>query len=206
MRAVCSVQRVARTASRLSCFIDSPNGYLLPFILNYGFSTGFPVTGRNQEKSDRISKLNYKIIFMKHLLIAFSLLACLFSTSAFAGNNDVTPVIEQSFHQTFSDATQVSWTHVNDFYRVGFLVNGTEHFAYYNNSGELIVVAKEIEMSKLPKALREDFQKRYNNNSTAQVFQFDNDEGRQYYLLMSEDTKQVTLKAVGKKWEMFLEK
>jgi hypothetical protein len=139
---------------------------------------------------------------MKHLFFALCFISCM-GMKVFASDVKVSPTILESFQTTFSNASNAVWTEVNGMYRVEFTEGSQHNYAYYNASGDLIVVSKQISMDKLPNALQQDYQSRFSDYAVVDVYQFNSNEKTDYYLVIENADKQITLHAASKKWRSF---
>jgi hypothetical protein len=142
---------------------------------------------------------------MKHLFIAFSFMACLFATTSFANDTKTNPVILQSFYQTFTGATNVSATEVDGMTRISFTIDEETRYAYYNVSGDLLVVTKQLSISQLPKALQADLKKNYGSFFVSDVYEFTTDEKTEYYVVLDNGGDHLVLSSVSSKWKIFTE-
>jgi hypothetical protein len=137
---------------------------------------------------------------MKRLFL-ISLAACLFSLSSFANENGL-PDVLKSFYNTFSEAKEVNWTDVDGMTRIGFMLNGQEHFAYYQDD-ELVVLAKKIETNLLPASLKDQLTK-YKEYIVSKTYELDENGVKGYYVVLDKGVKHLILKG-NKKWIPFLE-
>jgi hypothetical protein len=137
---------------------------------------------------------------MKRLLL-IGLTLCLFSFSSFA-NEDGLPDALKSFYNTFSEAKYVNWTDVDGMTRIAFMLNGCEHFAYYQGD-QLVVLAKKIETETLPGVLKDQLTK-YHGYTISETYELKENGDKAYYVVLDKGSKHVILKGT-KKWVPFLE-
>src|SRR4051812_27571591 len=128
---------------------------------------------------------------MKRLIVTLSLAACLIGLSSYANEKPV-PDVLQSFYHTFSGAQSVSWTEVDGILRIGFTVDGQQHFAYYADN-ELIVVAKEIKAEALPLSLQDGLTK-YSDYTITQVYELEKNKTKEYCVVIDKASRHITLK------------
>ncbi|MFL5741227.1 MAG: hypothetical protein ACJ75B_13470 [Flavisolibacter sp.] len=140
---------------------------------------------------------------MKRLFLALCFISFLGMTTVLASDVKVSPSILESFQTSFTNANNAVWTEVNGMYRVEFTEGSQHNFAYYSASGELIVVSKQIGMDKLPTALQQDYQSRFSGYAVVDIYQFNSNEKTDYYLVIENAEKQITLHAAAKKWRSF---
>jgi hypothetical protein len=138
---------------------------------------------------------------MKRLIVTLGLAACLIGFPSYANNKPVPDVLE-SFYHTFRGAQSVSWTEVDGILRIGFTVDGQQHFAYYADS-ELIVVAKEIKAEVLPLSLQNGLTK-YSGYTITQIYELEKNNTKEYCVVIDNASSHITLKGKNK-WSVFID-
>lgn len=139
---------------------------------------------------------------MKRLLVAAGLLVMVCANSAYA-TEKIPAAVLISFQQSFSNATQIVYTELNDMVRVEFFSGNEKNVAYYNTTGDLIVLTQPIGFEKLPKVLQEDLTAHYSSYSISDVQLFKQDGRIEYYVILENAKKQLILNAAGKRWRTF---
>ena len=93
---------------------------------------------------------------MKKLTTIITGLFLLLSASSFTvGETDVTAKIKTVFEQEFLSASDIKWSKRDDIYIASFKENNNYLAASYTEDGELLSVARYLEISRLPlKVLR----------------------------------------------------
>lgn len=78
-------------------------------------------------------------------------------------SRDVVPsqALQQKFVKDFPNAYDVEWETAGSIYEVEFEVGHTDHKAYYDGEGNLLMYSYEVRKSALPAAVREVTQDRY---------------------------------------------
>jgi hypothetical protein len=123
---------------------------------------------------------------MKRIIIGISLAFCLLSYNAFAtGDNDVTPVVENSFKTEFSNVENVKWRNEEGIYAANFLQNGFRVEAYFEETGELIGSIRNIIFEQLPLSVLNSVNKKYNGAAIYELIEF-NIYGETYYRMTVE--------------------
>lgn len=135
---------------------------------------------------------------MKRLFVTLGLAACLISFSSFA-NGRTYPEALASFFHSFAKAQNVNWTEVDGMMRIGFKLNGQEHFAYYSGT-ELLVVATEIKIENLPVQLQNDLAK-YKDYTVSQTYVLEKDGVKEYCVVLDKGSKHLILKGRNK-WKL----
>jgi len=139
---------------------------------------------------------------MKRLFVTLAVIAVLMTGSSFAADG-ISKAVPQSFFTTFNGASKISTDQINGMTRVSFIMDEQQHYAYYNTSGELVVVSKQISFDDLPKALRADYKKSYSNYFVADVLEFSNEDGREYYIVLNDGAVKLVMKSASNKWKVF---
>lgn len=142
---------------------------------------------------------------MKPLVIAFTLLVSVFTTTtSFANPTDVAPLALKSFNKTFNGATGATWTYENNLYKVQFAVNGQYANAYYDADGAMVVMTRNISSTQLPMALQSSVKGDCDNSWISDVVEVTSDEGVQYFVtLESADQKVILKSASATKWAVY---
>ena len=140
---------------------------------------------------------------MKRLFVTFTLFACAFTSTGFAAVGKIPASIMQSFYEKFNNAKNVTWAEVDGMVRIGFKMDETVNFAYYNEAGDLVVLTKEITFSQLPPSLQSDLGKRFSEYTVSDMYWFQNDEKKEYYVVLENSEKKLILNATSKKWRYF---
>jgi hypothetical protein len=139
---------------------------------------------------------------MKSLFIALTFACTLFVTSAYANDGIITGVVKQSFKTTFQDAQDVKWSEENGYCIATFTRADEQLSAYYTQDGTLVVVAKCITSSDLPKPLKRALTEQYEGANIAGVYQMESEHDIAYFATIEKDGKRMIVKAGGKKWQV----
>jgi hypothetical protein len=59
-------------------------------------------------------------------------------------------VIKKSFFEKFGNSINVEWLHSDDFYEAIFYLNDVEHIAYFDMSGQLLNLKKNLSIQSVP--------------------------------------------------------
>lgn len=137
-----------------------------------------------------------KIIIM--LAIAIS------SFTAFAGEENVSSTVLNSFNKEFSGAKDVQWTTTNDYYKAAFVYNGQNVNAFYQLNGELMALTRNISSLELPMSLQTSLKNGYSKYWISDLFELSNNEGTSYYITLENAQSKVVLKSNGTgKWSSY---
>lgn len=140
---------------------------------------------------------------MKPLLIILTLLAVNFAQPAFAGEGDIRPSVLKSFQSTFNTAKAVEWTATDNLYKARFELNGQVVCAYYNNSGTMLAVTRNITTHQLPLTLQTSLKKEFNTYWVSDLFELNNDEGTTYYVTLETAETKLVLYSNNKSWDVY---
>jgi hypothetical protein len=126
---------------------------------------------------------------MKRLSIAVILFITVFGTASatpLIGNVD--PVFAGSihFHRQFPQATEVNYKVKGQFTEVSFTWNGLRLEAYYDQEGNPIATARDIDKNGLPVNAQLNLQKDYPDGIVAAAVEFnDTNDGLCYYVTVN---------------------
>jgi hypothetical protein len=133
---------------------------------------------------------------MKSLFILLTI-----CSSYFAQAGTVDEIINRaalkSFEQTFAGAQEVSWTVHKEGYKVSFQVAGQYASAYYDEAGNLALVARNISTTQLPMVLLAGIKKELDNKWVSELIEVSNDSGTQYYITLEDAGQKLSLKSNG---------
>ena len=135
---------------------------------------------------------------MKRLVLMLTLALSLVSFSSFAkGTEDVAPAALQSFKSSFKSATDITWSVSENFFKADFSLNGQFVAAYYDVTGKLIAITRNISSTQLPISLQASLKKSYDCFWISDLFEIANDEGTTYYMTLETGDTKTILKANG---------
>lgn len=134
---------------------------------------------------------------MKSLVIAFTLLATVLTTSSFAADPKVSPMVLRSFSKTFTTATEVDWSVTNNMYKAQFSLNGQIVTAFYQADGTMIAVTRNMTSNQLPVTLQVDLKKDYENFWITGLFELSDENGTDYYVTLESADETVILKSIS---------
>ena len=129
----------------------------------------------------------------------FILLTVFSSFFAQANNSpkEVTPAALKSFEHTFSQAREVSWSTIDDMYKVSFQVAGQYASAYYSGNGNLLVVTRNISSLQLPVVLLAGIKKDYSHKWISDLVEVSDESGTYYYVTLEDADQKLILKSEG---------
>jgi hypothetical protein len=136
----------------------------------------------------------------------FSIAAVLMiGLSAFANNGtDVNQQAVRAFTKDFSTAKNAVWEQNKDFIKVTFTYAEQVMCAFYNNSGELQAVTRNILSDQLPLSLLTELKKEYNGFWISGLFEMASDDQTSYYVTLENADKTLVLKSVGiSNWSVY---
>src|SRR3954451_10605139 len=141
---------------------------------------------------------------MKMFVIAFTLVASLFTKSSFANDGSaITPEVLKSFETTFATAKDADWSVTENLYKVQFALNEQHITAFYNQDGTMAAVTRNINPLQLPVSLQTALKNEYKSYWIAELFELSNDEGVQYYVTLENADSKTVLKSSGASWSLF---
>lgn len=137
---------------------------------------------------------------MKQITITLALITTLF-TSSFAGDEKITSLIAKAFASQFANATEVTWVREISYSKASFLHNGSRMYAYYDNSGQLLGIKRNIRPTQLPYYLQNLQKEKYAEYWITGLFELSNNDGYTYFMTIQNADKTIVLKSVnGSSW------
>jgi hypothetical protein len=133
---------------------------------------------------------------MKKVIFATAMMLTLGWASAFANTNDnVNEQVTASFKKDFVTAREVKWQKESNYVKATFKMYGQVMFAYYNESGELIGLVRNILSDKLPINLMTDLKKNYNDRWISDLFEMASEGQSTYYVTLETADETLVLKS-----------
>ncbi len=125
--------------------------------------------------------------------------------SSYANEEKITAVILQSFKTAFNDATNVTWSKVEDLYKAVFVLDGQTLSVWYNPEGNLIALSRKMNPVQLSLSLQKSLKRRSEGYTLTDLFEIDNDEGISYYAALENNSKKIVLKSTssGEDWSIY---
>ena len=129
---------------------------------------------------------------MKKIKTVLTAIAMLLVVSSFASDGSkVSAKVQAAFQHDFSQATQVNWEAISDFYFASFQLNGISVESAYNNGGELVGTSRKIDIDQVPMAVSLELAKKYGDYTIASHAYELNFEGQTSYYVNVQDNKQL---------------
>ena len=134
---------------------------------------------------------------MKSLVIAFTLLATVLTTSSFAADPKVSRVVLRSFSKTFNTATEVDWSVTHNMYKAQFSLSGQIVTAFYEADGTMVAVTRNMTSNQLPVTLQVELKKDYENFWISGLFELSDENGTEYFVTLESADEFVILKSIS---------
>ena len=132
---------------------------------------------------------------MKRTIFALAL-SLVLGTASFANNDEsINERAAQSFKKEFAQAKDVSWQKTGDMIRATFTLNERVLFAYYNQSGDLMAITRNITTDQLPIALQTLLRKNYSDYWVSDLFEMVSGGQTSYYITVENADHKVVLKS-----------
>jgi len=132
-------------------------------------------------------------------------LSLVLGTASFANNDEIiNQKAEQSFKKEFSQAKDVRWQKSGDFVKATFTLNEKVLFAYYNESGDLVAITRNITTDQLPITLLTTFRKNFSGYWISDLFEMVSGGETSYYITLENADHKVVLKSEDfASWETY---
>lgn len=132
---------------------------------------------------------------MKRTIFALAL-SLVLGTASFANNDEsINEKAAQSLKKEFAQAKDVSWQKTGDMLRATFTLNEKVLFAYYNQSGDLMAITRNITTDQLPIALQTMLRKNYGGYWVSDLFEMVSGGQTSYYVTVENADQKVVLKS-----------
>jgi hypothetical protein len=139
---------------------------------------------------------------MKKVLITLAIAVS--SLVAFAGEENVSKDVLNSFNKEFNGAKEVRWTTGSDFYKAVFVLNEQYITAFYNKDGEFLGMTRNISSLNLPLKLQSKIRSEYNEYWISDLFELSDNDGTHYYITVENADSKVLLKSSDNTdWNIF---
>lgn len=130
---------------------------------------------------------------MKKILMTLAI--AISSIVAFAGEENVSKDVLNSFNKEFNGAKEVRWTTGSDFYKAVFVLNDQYITAFYNKEGEFLGMTRNISSLNLPMKLQSKIRSDYNEYWITDLFELSDNDGTHYYITVENADSKVLLKS-----------
>lgn len=142
---------------------------------------------------------------MKKRILSLALLLMIGFTSTFANNvEEVNSKAVNAFKRDFAEAKDVKWENGKSFAKATFQLNGQVMFAYYNVSGEMLAITRNIVSSQLPIGLFNELKQDYSQFWITDLFEMVSGNETNYYVTIENADAVIVLKSIdGIHWDSF---
>ena len=142
---------------------------------------------------------------MKRLVLTLTIALSMISFSSFAKDDiSVAPAALEAFKNSFRNATEVNWSASETLFKADFSLNGQYVAAYYNETGKMVAMTRNISSLQLPITLQAELKNDYESYWISDLFEVANDDGTSYYItLETADTKLVLKSSAGSTWSTY---
>src|SRR5690349_3833363 len=131
---------------------------------------------------------------MKKVLMTLAI--AISSIVAFAGEENVSKDVLNSFNKEFNGAKEVKWSTGSDFYKAVFILNDQYITAFYNREGEFLGMTRNISSLNLPMKLQSKIRSEYAEYWITDLFELSDNDGTHYYITVEDADSKVLLKSI----------
>ena len=140
---------------------------------------------------------------MKSIILAGAFLLLAF-TKSFAADVNVSPSVLRTFQTSFSNATAVQWSVVDNVYRADFTIDGEKTIAFFNIAdGSLVATSCYITVQDLPRVLQRSLKTHTSSAAVMEVFEVQGNESLDYYVTIRQADKTTILKSGSTEWIVY---
>ena len=142
---------------------------------------------------------------MKKKITFLALLTLLVATTTFASDieENLNRKISAEFSRKFADAKEVTWSRTDKYVKASFKLYEEVTFAYYNESGELIGISRNILRSQLPINLQGQLLKKCGDGWITELFEFAREDQSEYFVTVENADQKLFLKSEGNSWTVY---
>ncbi|MFL5788846.1 MAG: hypothetical protein ACJ748_12380 [Flavisolibacter sp.] len=134
---------------------------------------------------------------MKRLVVTLTIVFSLITMSSFADTVTVSTPVLNSFKSSFKNANDVSWSITGSMYKANFEMNGQYVSAFYDYSGKLIAMTRNISSFHLPLTLQTEIKSGYEAYWISDLFEVADEQGTSYYVTLENADTKIVLKSVS---------
>jgi hypothetical protein len=135
---------------------------------------------------------------MKKTILSIALIFSIGIIGAFANDNDnVNKEVKTSFAREFSSAKNIQWMKTSSFNKATFNLNNQVMFAYYDPSGMLLAVQRNITSETLPINLQVDLKNNYSDHWISDLFETAGHGQTDYYVTLENADQKIILKSTN---------
>lgn len=133
---------------------------------------------------------------MKKTFLSIALVLAIGISSTFANDGDgISKSAKTSFSHDFSSATNIQWEKKARFVKATFSLDNQIMFAFYDPTGVLVAVSKNITTQNLPVRLQVDLKNNYNKYWISDLFENASNDETDYYITLENADKKLILKS-----------
>ncbi|WP_127131345.1 hypothetical protein [Pseudoflavitalea rhizosphaerae] len=138
-------------------------------------------------------------------LVLMGVFTMMVALSSFAHKGEeVNENVLRAFNKEFADAQDVNWEVGKTVLKATFRLNGQVLFAYYQETGNLVAVTRNIISGQLPISLLADLKKNYQEYWITDLFEISADDSTDYYITLQNPDQTIILKSSGVQgWQTF---
>ncbi len=142
---------------------------------------------------------------MKKTFLAIALILSAGISVSLANDNDnITKSVRSSFTHDFRSAKNIQWEKEKDFSKATFNINDQIMFAYYDPSGMLVAVARNITSDNLPINLQVDLKNNYSDYWISDLFETAAHGQTHYYVTLENADQKLILNATdSNEWSVY---
>jgi hypothetical protein len=132
--------------------------------------------------------------------------AAILSMSAFANIHiDPSAAVQNEFDHLFTQPTEVKWELVSDLYKVSFVQGGQHLAAFFDQSGKIEALSRNISTVSLPMILQKRLQDKLSSSWVSECFELYGKNGTEYYVMIENANEKVLYVSNSDDWSRYNE-
>jgi hypothetical protein len=147
---------------------------------------------------------NKKNLIMKLSVIILTAVLSFATITSKAADGKISAVVLNSFNTSFANASEIKWTVTADYYKADFSYNGIYISAFYDGTGEMMAMTRNLSPVQLPMSLQSSVKKHAAGYWISDLFEINNESGTTYYITLENADSVVIMKAgLGGDWTTY---
>ncbi|HEY1871068.1 MAG TPA: hypothetical protein VGG71_08420 [Chitinophagaceae bacterium] len=139
----------------------------------------------------------------KKLTVLFAATTLLISTAFAHVNFKPSKEVQNEFNRLFTHPTEIKWEEVSNFDKVTFNEGGQYLTAFFNPTGKIESVSRNIGTATLPLILQKELQNKLSASWVADCFELYGKNGTEYYITVESANNSIVYRSNSNDWDIY---
>jgi hypothetical protein len=139
----------------------------------------------------------------KKLTVLFAATTLLISTAFAHANFKPSKDVQNEFNRLFTHPTEIKWEEVSNFDKVTFNEGGQYLTAFFNPTGKIESVSRNIGTATLPLILQKELQNKLSASWVADCFELYGKNGTEYYITVESANNSTVYRSNSNDWDIY---